>query len=88
MDGKRLSGQQADLLRQIEDVIMHDNARSKVRGLLDTGMGKTFLAEKIAKYSEILKRKERNLPENFPRFASFEIKNIDKKVFVFLNDFY
>jgi hypothetical protein len=77
MDGKRLSGQQADLLRQIEDVIMHDNARSKVRGLLDTGMGKTFLAEKIAKYSEILKRKERNLPENFPRFASFEIKNID-----------
>ncbi len=77
MGDKRLSSQQADLLRQIEDVIMHDNARSKVRGLLDTGMGKTFLAEKIAKYSEILKRKNRELPENFPRIASFEIKNID-----------
>ena len=77
MRDSRLSGQQADLLHQIEDVIMHDNARSKVRGLLDTGMGKTFLAEKIAQYSKILKRKNRNLPENFPRIASFEIKNID-----------
>jgi hypothetical protein len=77
MGDKRLSGQQADLLRQIEDVIMHDNARSKVRGLLDTGMGKTFLAEKIAKYSEILKRENRKLPKNFPRIASFKIKNID-----------
>jgi len=77
MGDKRLSGQQADLLRQIEDVIMHDNTRSKVRGLLDTGMGKTFLAEKIAKYSEILKRENRKLPKNFPRIASFKIKNID-----------
>jgi len=79
MDGKRLSGQQADLLRQIEDVIMNDNSRSKVRGLLDTGMGKTFLAEKIAKYSEILKRakEKRKLPSGFPSVASFEIKNID-----------
>ena len=77
MRNSRLSGQQADLLHQIEDVIMHDNTRSKVRGLLDTGMGKTFLAEKIAQYSKILKRENRNLPENFPRIASFEIKNID-----------
>ncbi|MES2961974.1 MAG: hypothetical protein V4694_06275 [Pseudomonadota bacterium] len=77
MGGKRLSGQQADLLHQIEDVIMNDNARSKVRGLLDTGMGKTFLAEKIAKYSEILKRKRRVLPSGFSQVPSFEIKNID-----------
>ena len=77
MRNSRLSGQQADLLHQIEDVIMHDNTRSKVRGLLDTGMGKTFLAEKIAQYSKILKRRKGNLPENFPRIASFEIKNID-----------
>ena len=70
---QRLSGQQVKLLVQIEDIIANPQARAKVRGLLDTGMGKTFLAEKVAQYSEILAMR----PKNDDRVSSFEIININ-----------
>lgn len=70
---QRLSGQQVKLLVQIEDIIANPQARAKVRGLLDTGMGKTFLAEKVAQYSEILAQR----PKTDDRVSSFEIININ-----------
>ncbi len=70
---QRLSGQQVKLLVQIEDIISNPQARAKVRGLLDTGMGKTFLAEKVAQYSEILAMR----PKTDDRVSSFEIININ-----------
>ena len=70
---QRLSGQQVKLLVQIEDIIANPQARAKVRGLLDTGMGKTFLAEKVAQYSKILAQR----PKTDDRVSSFEIININ-----------
>ncbi len=73
LEDKTLSGYQADLLTQIEEVLLDKTSHSKVRGLLDNGMGKTFLSKIINRYQRALNDPQYRLLGT----SSFKIININ-----------
>lgn len=70
-DGVTLSAQQFDILLLVEDLLSKKQSRSKIKGALDTGEGKTFLTEKIAAYQQVIAKRINEKP------SDFKIINVD-----------